>query len=275
MRVLTAVPEDCSRDLVIRVPAHPLTMASSGSGLGLGGHHSVAQLALNPKPAKINSGTASSPMPFTSSPGPVRARAEQVAAMPLASDEAVSLHDSSSDFSLQGQRRPAKGSTTPGAVQSPADNPRALLDPKGYARRAINGGQPASEAPAMAAVRKAHGYLPSPEASEGSTPIGGVDGALHHDVGLPTMAGLIEKIHGVSEREQRPVKRQKREHSNDDDDEGRAKTSFAGGGRGGVIGEYMKQKKEEGKAEAAKSGSVVDLTAGEAGRVGGALGVLI
>lgn len=84
-----------------------------------------------------------------------------------------------------------------------------------------------------------------------------------NNMGMPSFGGLIEKIHGVSTREDRPQKRQKRDHESEEDKVDEKKGSFAGGGKGGVIGEYMRQRKEEGKREAVSSGTYVDLTIGE------------
>lgn len=76
------------------------------------------------------------------------------------------------------------------------------------------------------------------------------------------MGGLIERMHNVSKREDRPQKKQKREHIGEDADDEQRKAVFAGGGKGGEIGEYMKQKRREGQQEAGPTNAVVDLTAG-------------
>lgn len=82
------------------------------------------------------------------------------------------------------------------------------------------------------------------------------------------MSSLIERIHGVSDRNGRPQKRPRLEEPTNEDPNAAEKAgTFAGGGKGGVIGDYMRQKKEEGKKEAASMGTVVDLTGGEAGVV--------
>lgn len=74
------------------------------------------------------------------------------------------------------------------------------------------------------------------------------------------MGNLIERIHNVTHREDRPRKRQKFEQIRGEDDD-QKKTSFAGGGKGGEIGEYMKQKRKEGQSGVGPN-SVVDLTGG-------------
>lgn len=71
---------------------------------------------------------------------------------------------------------------------------------------------------------------------------------------------LIEQVHNVTKREERPVKRQKTEHLSQEDVNG--SLAFAGGGKGGEIGEYMRQKRKEGLQESGPTSNIVDLTAG-------------
>ena len=72
---------------------------------------------------------------------------------------------------------------------------------------------------------------------------------------------LIERVHNVSKRENRPSKKQKTEHVVEDEVDG-PKAVFTGGSKNGEIGEYMRQKRQEGVQEAGPTSSVVDLTAG-------------
>jgi len=71
---------------------------------------------------------------------------------------------------------------------------------------------------------------------------------------------LIEQVHNVTKREERPVKRQKTKHPSEEDVNG--SLAFAGGSKGGEIGEYMRQKRKEGLQESGPTSNVVDLTAG-------------
>ncbi|KAL9031346.1 MAG: hypothetical protein Q9196_000601, partial [Gyalolechia fulgens] len=75
------------------------------------------------------------------------------------------------------------------------------------------------------------------------------------------LSSMIERMHGVSQRNERPQKRQKTEHENDE----REKATFTGGSKGGEIGQYLKEKRKEGQDEsqAAAAASVVDLTGGD------------
>ena len=75
------------------------------------------------------------------------------------------------------------------------------------------------------------------------------------------MGNLIEKVHNVSQREDRPQKKSKI-GKDDFDVEESHKAGFVGGGKGGDIGDYMKEKKKQGMAESSPVNAVVDLTGG-------------
>ncbi|KAL8985037.1 MAG: hypothetical protein Q9177_004540 [Variospora cf. flavescens] len=75
------------------------------------------------------------------------------------------------------------------------------------------------------------------------------------------IGGMIERVYGVSNREERPQKRQKIGPGHPDN----STKPFTGGGKGGEISEYLKEKRKEGQEEAASTlpASVVDLTGGD------------
>ena len=75
------------------------------------------------------------------------------------------------------------------------------------------------------------------------------------------MGSLIERVHGITQREERPRKRQKTEIIADEDD-AQKKVTFQGGGKGTEIGEYMREKRREAQAKSGPDGAVIDLTAG-------------
>ena len=77
------------------------------------------------------------------------------------------------------------------------------------------------------------------------------------------LGGLIERVHNVSAREERPIKKLKIQHT-DEDEIATPKVAFGGSGKGGEIGEYMRMKRKEGREEAVQTFSVVDLTTGGA-----------
>ncbi len=69
------------------------------------------------------------------------------------------------------------------------------------------------------------------------------------------MGTLIERLHNVSQRGEPPQKRLKPQQIGSEN----RTTTFLGGGKGGEIGEYMKQKRDEGHITSAPA-PVVDLT---------------
>ena len=145
---------------------------------------------------------------------------------------------------LKGQGRGSKSTKTQ-TINHPQQSfdPRQLLDPKGGAKM-----QPRKSASSLRSSPSSNGL--QKRASEEPEAQG--------------MGGFIERIHGITEREQRPNKRQKTD-TNPEDDEERRKATFAGGGKGGDIGEFMREKRKEAQADSGPSGTVVDLTAGMLG----------
>ena len=76
------------------------------------------------------------------------------------------------------------------------------------------------------------------------------------------MGNLIERFHNVEQRSDRPRKKLKKEHLENEDETGRPKSVFTGGGKGGEIGDYMREKRKEGQEESGRTATIVDLTAG-------------
>ncbi|KZF23424.1 hypothetical protein L228DRAFT_209965 [Xylona heveae TC161] len=134
----------------------------------------------------------------------------------------------------------SRSSSANSAGQAQRFDPRVLLNPKAFSKAAQSkkeSAPSASDSQVLAGKRKSS----EPEARG--------------------MGSMIEMVHNVSTRDSIPSKRQKTEQSNGD--EPIEKTNFAGGGKGGEIGEYMRKKREEGRKEqTASSGTVVDLTGG-------------
>jgi hypothetical protein len=73
------------------------------------------------------------------------------------------------------------------------------------------------------------------------------------------MGQMLERRYQVTERDMLPQKRQK---IRDDRPEDGRKAEFNGGGKGGVIGEYMREKRDEGRKENVGKGTVVDISTG-------------
>lgn len=73
------------------------------------------------------------------------------------------------------------------------------------------------------------------------------------------MGNMLERMHNVADRDMLPQKRRKIDDGRPAD--GR-KAEFHGGGRGGVIGQYMREKREEGHRENLPNRAAVDLSSG-------------
>lgn len=70
-------------------------------------------------------------------------------------------------------------------------------------------------------------------------------------------ASLIETMHNIEKREERPYKRQKKDSDDElEQDQTRKKDTFTGGGKGGVIAQHIKDQRKEGASEA----TTIDLT---------------
>ena len=72
------------------------------------------------------------------------------------------------------------------------------------------------------------------------------------------MGDMLERMHNVTERDMMP---QKRRRIDDPSLDAQRKAEFAGGSKGGVLGNYMREKKEEGQREARASGTTPVVTA--------------
>ena len=171
------------------------------------------------------------------------------------SDSPLHRYAYSSPFQGQRPSRPTPPTIGTPSSNHPAFSPHALLDPRGYSK------------PQLSATNGRSLYSFSGAGFSPETPATPTTNSLTTKIEspkLPDMGTLIERVHGVAQRENRPLKRQKVDAAGPVD-EAQRKPTFAGGGKGGVIGEYMREQKEVGRAEAAKSGSVVDLTNGKPG----------
>ncbi|KIN08393.1 hypothetical protein OIDMADRAFT_110086 [Oidiodendron maius Zn] len=73
------------------------------------------------------------------------------------------------------------------------------------------------------------------------------------------MGHMLERMHNVASRDMLPQKRRKIHDDRAQNDQ--KKAEFNGAGRGGVIGEYMKEKKEQGQKESIPIRTAVDISA--------------
>ena len=147
------------------------------------------------------------------------------------------------------------------AAQNPSQpSPRQLLDPKGFDKSQRQKEQNSLPSDSIlisppTSSRSLH------EHTDNETALLNGNGKRNHDeYEEQGMGSLIERVHNVTERQERPQKKPKSETFDEDDIE--KKAAFAGGGKGGEIGEYMKKKREEGLKENGAANAVVDLTGG-------------
>lgn len=170
------------------------------------------------------------------------------------------------DANLDSLHEGKKMAKAPVPIQAPSNgfDPRRLLDPKGFDKASRQDG----EAKTPDTVRSTH-------TRDSTTPHRYTNGHAHPDFEFTTttqdeddhqeqgMGSLIEKAYNVGHREERPQKRQRLEKTEDFEDDQEKPKFSGGGGKGGDLGEYVKQKKKEGIEEnGAVPNTVVDLTQG-------------
>ncbi|KAL9131595.1 MAG: hypothetical protein Q9217_000483 [Psora testacea] len=148
-------------------------------------------------------------------------------------------------------------------TSSNVTNARQLLDPKNYKRQGYKSDSKttsnASTSPLASPRNQNNGNLSDPASASTASPKRDLDEYEGQGTG-----GFIERLHGISQREDRPQKKPKFEKGEEFDDD--KKAMFHGGGKGGDLGEYVKQKKKEGLEESGLANTVVDLTGGMSSR---------
>ena len=160
----------------------------------------------------------------------------------------------------------AQNATMAGQPAPSTFDPRRLLDPKGFSN---DQGQRDSKS----ASTRSSSCRPTPSdpqlnsqpcESNGELPEINVNG-LHkrdrEDYEGQGIGSLIERVHNVSQREERPQKKHKVQKDDLGVEEGET-VKFVRGGNGGEIGDYLKEKKKQGIAESGPVSAVVDLTGG-------------
>ncbi|KAG8528534.1 uncharacterized protein KY384_007452 [Bacidia gigantensis] len=133
---------------------------------------------------------------------------------------------------------------------------RQLLDPKEFGKsNRLKRYSPspvpgASLRPGLVQSLQEEGKIDGPSPSE----------LEHGDKPRDGQGSYIERLHGILEREERPSKKQKRtgDEPDNQDSEKKGKATFSGG-KGGELGEYVKEKKKEGLKDTPVD-AIVDLT---------------
>lgn len=157
---------------------------------------------------------------------------------------------------------PARASTI--TTATPRFDPKALLNPKAAMKQAKSSKalppSPYSFSTPLPPVANAGTYAASTSSQSITQPAT----QQHQEQGI--MGSMIEGLHNVGQRDERTVKRQKRQHAADEDDDlvqyNKKGTSDRMGGTG-ELGAYIKEKRKEGLDEEGPSilpSHVVDLT---------------
>ena len=160
----------------------------------------------------------------------------------------------------------AQNAITAGQVPSNTFDPRRLLDPKGFGNdQRQRDSKHASTESGSSQPPPSNRQLNSKSSESNGEPSEIQIDVFHkrarEDYEGQGMGSLIESLHNVSEREERPQKRSKVEKDQFGIEEDR-KVKFVGGGKGGEIADYLKEKKKQGIAESGPANAVVDLTGG-------------
>lgn len=231
---------------------------------GSNGYPISAAMLMDPKSMKQHGANGINPPTLHpgvahSSASFLRPQSEPPHLFPFPSDFDFTSHKSKDDAhsTLQGQARGRLSSnqTGPNQISPPRFDPRQLLNPKGFDPSQRSKDEDAH--PSLSAPMRAPQYITDTHAEHPK-----VSHKRGHGEVERGMGSLIEQMHNVSKREDRPQKKQKREHLGDELEDEQRKAVFTGGGKGGDIGEYMKQKRREGQQDAGPTNTVVDLTAG-------------
>lgn len=188
---------------------------------------------------------------------------------PLVPDIAPQRPKDDAYIVLENKGTKAKGSqnaAAAGQVASSTFDPRRLLDPKGFNNDQRQ--RDSQSASTQSTLGQSSPFNPqlNGKPSETNSNLSKINGnglrkRDHEHYETQGMGSLIEKVHNVSQREERLQKKPKVEKSEFDVEEDR-KASYVGGGKGGEIGDYLKERKRQGAAESGPVNAVVDLTGG-------------
>lgn len=150
------------------------------------------------------------------------------------------------------------------AFDSQPWNPSTLLNPRGSHPVQQNSERPS---PASSAAPQLSFQFDTPSGPQQtpslhSNPANEQNGFASYANGneqAGAMGHMLERMHNVTNRSMLPP--QKRRRLDGDHDELRGKSKFSGGGKGGVLGEYVRDKRDEGQREETARATVVDISA--------------
>ena len=185
---------------------------------------------------------------------------DSISAQSLTTSSNLSKDDAYPTAGYQGRRKKASQAASKAYTPIKSFDPRQLLNPKSFdtekrRRDEETDATPSHEHKTGDASTSSPDFVFASVDAEDTT-------ATSSEPEGSGMGNLIERVHNVEKREDRPQKKRKTEHLEEAVEENKPKASFAGGGKGGEIGEYMRQKRKEAHDEAGSTSTVVDLTAG-------------
>jgi hypothetical protein len=194
----------------------------------------------------------------------------------LSSDHDAYFESHGEDRSASNMTSNSNSNNTPG-LATPRWNPASLLNPRAFPQQqSMQNGFSNNITPQELAFQfdspvgsyqtPSHSHPLSQYHSNGTNGGSGANG-MNGSNGFATyangggMGSMLERMHNVAEREMLPQKRRKIHEEHPED---KRKAEYNGGGKGGVLGEYMRVKKEEGQKERQNGTHVaaVDLSAG-------------
>ena len=246
------------------------------SFIGINGTHLSAANATDPKALKKHSSTGTPISPhferhsLSACRDSESSSSESPSEPPRVSEFASQESEDNADHTLENKGEKTMSSQNPTNPEQAAPStfdPRRLLDPKGFNKDQRQRDPKSTLIDSSSAQPGPSNVQLSGKAPEnnGDPNKGEVNGSKKRDLedcDGRGMGSLIEKVHNVSQREQRPQKKPKVENSDFDVEEGN-RVGFVGGGQGGgEIGDYLKEKKKQGIAESGTVNGVVDLTGG-------------
>ena len=161
---------------------------------------------------------------------------------------------------VQGRSKKSTVGSTMNHSPSARFDPRQLLDPKGFkSNQHRNNPEADSTGPKSTQNPKPLTYQQTMEATRSN----GLDKRQYEEVVEGQgQSSLIERMHNVTEQDERPVKKRKTEEEDFEGDDEQSKAAFRGG-NGGELGEYVKERRKEGKEHLGPINAVVDLTGGD------------
>lgn len=167
----------------------------------------------------------------------------------------LSKDDAYRVFEDQGRNKKTTNASV--ATQPPPArfDPRQLLDPRGFNQ---NRSDSKSELNDLASPHNS--YVPSHQQNVLAAHHNGIGKRDHKEVEGQGQGNLIERMHNVTNHEERPVKKCKTEDNDFVGGDERRKAAFGGGK--GDLGEYLKEKRKEGQENSTPTNAVVDLTGG-------------